>query len=248
MANIVNSNTGNLYQDRQAELNVINAIKLPLGCVDALGKVTYHPMIKGESYGGLDSIMKSIIEIYKTPEGFKGTSIYKDKDGDEAPRIFSINIVDGKLNNFGNSRTAKVNYGLKNGRLRINFNYYQISIPFSRLLACINLLMSGYVVDNWNILQVNHKDNSAGSYYSENGWKENIDPDNLELYVENKVNDEHYRIWKMLCKKSIISSFSAYNTRFIAYVNRLKKLGKLTPQTIELWKHTKDQFGVVHFE
>lgn len=239
-----NNNNNNLYQSRQAELVAIGAIQLPDDCIDAMGKVTYHPMLKGVKNGSIDSLMKSIVDIYKVPEGFKGTCA--NKRG--VHRDFSIDVPKENIKGFGGYASAKVDHNGPYGRMRLTIN--NKSIAFSRLLACLNLLVSGYRVDDWNILQVNHKDNSAGIEYFNHCWVENIDLENLELFIKQDVNGEHYRTWqKLYTKIGILSSFSAYNNRFIAYINRLEQLERLKPEYVSKWKYTQNPFnGVVHFE
>lgn len=233
---------------RLAEYQAIGAKKIPDSLIDAYGKVTYHEALKAvESQGNIDSIIKSIQNIYRISDGvFTGKSV--NSDGDE--KVFNFDITKGKIKNLAGFVSASIDGNGKNGRARIRFSNLS-SVPASRFLACLNLLVDGYVVDNWNLLQVNHKDNSAGVVYYNSFWKENLAHANLELFVDTKSNTQHGIIWEKLYNElNITSSFSCYNKDFIKFINQLIKNKQFTEENVMSWKNkrTNPNTGVVYFE
>lgn len=233
---------------RLAEYKAIGAKNIPNSFIDAYGKVTYHEALKGvEKQGNIDSIMKSIKDIYRVSDGvFTGESVNDNGD----IKRFTFDITKGSIKNLAGFVSASIDGNGRNGRARIRFSRLS-SIPASRLLACLNLLADGYVVDNWNLLQVNHKDNSAGVVYYNSFWKENLDHANLELFVDPSLNVQHGKTWEKLYNElDIISSFSCYNSKFKDFVDELAKEGKLTKENVMSWKKKKvDQnTGIVSFE
>ena len=128
------------------------------------------------------------------------------------------------------------------------------SISLATLVGCMMLLASGYYLDDWSSVGVNHKDNSAGQKALMNDLHECISFENLELYsLKNRVlNTTHGNVfWDIVKRTGMHPSFSLYNTDFVKYsLDAAIQAGKddqLYKDILSKWPH-KVIDGVTLFE
>lgn len=197
----------------------------------------------------LNRIMRSMVEIEKTPNGYSGTclSLKENKMLD-----WEIDIKSMKVRGLTGVGEVAIRQIYTGNHSKDNRNYVQLlnsNISISKIIACCELLLSGYYVDNWKGLEVNHKDNSGGSIYRRNILGEEVlDASNLELgLLHNGKNNEHAKIWSRLYNVGIISSFSMYNSEFMESLKDTKPLNRAT--ILKDYKNTIDpNTGIVYFD
>lgn len=232
---------------RLAEYQAIGAVKIPDEYITPLGAI-YHPNFKTKvgDKDTIDYIMKSINSITKTKTGFTGFCIGENGFLYQ----FEVDIENKKLKNIAGRKTIRFKARGLEQRARFRWAFMGKYLNASTLIACLELLANGYMVDDWNILQVNHRDNSAGVEYHNKCLPENLNPDNLELFVEPRLNRRHGQIWEDLNELNILSSFSLYNKDFKKFINGLDESEQLTKENVMSWRKKRIDIstGIVYFD
>ena len=236
---------------RKLMLSNINALKLPTVCVGKNGAVYPRQLRRSLPIKGNDmnKVMSRICSVrykdgvysglYIKDDGLRSEYIIRLKSNDEEEEPIGI---------FGLFGSRKVNFSVdtSTGRCRKAFKQYRHSIRISLLIACLDLIRTGYYVKDWSVLGVNHKDNSGSKRHS---LAECLLPENLELFSlkDNIINLHHGDLqYEILNRFNIYSRYSLYGgfTDFISY---LHKEGKYTLENILKYKHTVED-GIVVFD
>lgn len=218
---------------RQTMLNNIGAVQLPENCIRDNGVIYPESLRNILPYNGsINKVMHNICMVKKVNGTYRGVCIYKGLE----VKFLIDPIVDRKAYGFFTPTSRCIKYSKAHGRHAIYMSSNN-RVIISSLIACFDLLLSGYYLNDWSLVGVNHKDNSAGRNTS---LEENIASSNLELYLLTlgELNFEHGVLSNRLAKMGINASFSVYGG-FKKYCSHLKDNNALTVENILKYPYSK---------
>lgn len=235
----------------------VKAKALPANSITPTG-VTYPNNIKEVENGrySMDHIMKSIVSIDRTACGYSGYTIDRR---DNSVKKFDVYLH--QTNSGNKEATIKGLLGHKSCTIKPRGNEHRNRFKLSSLnrynnistlIACIELLLRGFYLVDWNTVCANHKDNTAGVKIAVSNIVEFIHPINLELYLKRKpsLNNFHGIIWKEIYDIGIHSSYSLYNMEFLLFVYALIQADKLNENNLMSWRNKRvdKDTGMVYFD
>lgn len=257
--NNINNTSTNLAKDyevsaediRKLMISNIKAIRLPKICIGENGAVYPRQLrrslpIKGNN---MNKVMSKICSVrykdgvysgyYLKDDGLRSEYVIRLKSNDEEEEPIGI---------FGLFGSRKVNFSvdISTGRCKKHFKNYSHPVRISLLIACLDLLRTGYYVKDWAVLGVNHKDNSGSK---RNSLAECLLPENLELFSlkDNIINLHHGDLQSELVNRFNIYSRHSLYGGLDNYINYLHKEGIYTVENLLQYKHTVED-GIVVFD